>query len=218
MLVAALLTSSCDKSSDNVSSITTYHEISILGDEVVLHPVNTPYEDAGCISMQGDEDVTAGVVVSNPVDVNTTGVYTIVYKSTNSDGFSASASRTVKVYDPAGTLQGDWSSSINRAYNGATASRSRTVSLLALSSNRYLVECLLGGWYSGNGASYLAKSIITVNDDNTLTLNNCVALPWGYPCTFVEGSAKYDPATDSFTWTSYMLDVPTMLFNVTLTR
>ncbi|MDX8389046.1 MAG: DUF5011 domain-containing protein [Mariprofundaceae bacterium] len=103
--------------------------ITRTGNDPVGVAVGTLYNDAGATASDAEEgDVSANIVVDNPVDVNTVGSYTVTYNVTDaSSAVATEVTRTVNVSTaPEITLAGN--ASIQRAstvtYNdaGATAS------------------------------------------------------------------------------------------------
>lgn len=117
---------SCKKESFNYkdgyvgrSKITTYPTITMAGNDYLLVPKGTAFTDPGATAKAGDADVP---VTATTVDVNTAGVYTVTYTATNTDGFSATASRHVIVYATDATAQGnDFSGNYARNTNASVA-------------------------------------------------------------------------------------------------
>jgi hypothetical protein len=84
--------SSCKK--DNTAPV-----IVLLGDTSVVHNKGDVYTDAGATAEDDvDGDITANIVVTNPVDVNVEGIYTIKYNVSDKAGNDAEeVTRKVKV-------------------------------------------------------------------------------------------------------------------------
>ena len=80
---------------------TTAPVITLLGDNPVLVVEGTSYVDAGATALDDiDGDITSSIVVVNPVDVNTIGIYTITYNvKDNAGNFAAPVTRTVQVVE-----------------------------------------------------------------------------------------------------------------------
>ena len=70
--------------------------ISLLGDSVVTHQINSTYTDAGATASDV-VDGTIDVTTSGSVDVDTLGVYQIIYTAINNSGNQATEIRTVTV-------------------------------------------------------------------------------------------------------------------------
>ena len=106
-LVALVMTSCGDKKSEGLSRITYYPSIQLKGDSYLVWEKGVAYEEPGYVSELNGEDVTSQVTVSGAVDVNKSGIYTLTYTTVkNSDGFDASASRTVVVLDSSSAIEG----------------------------------------------------------------------------------------------------------------
>ncbi|HEX9846154.1 MAG TPA: DUF5011 domain-containing protein, partial [Candidatus Nitrosotenuis sp.] len=85
---------------DNISCDTSPPVIVILGDNPATHEAVTPYVDAGATALDDvDGDLTSAIIVTNNVNENTPGPYTVEYSVTDSSGNTASAQRTVNVMD-----------------------------------------------------------------------------------------------------------------------
>jgi len=81
--------------------------ISVTGDASVTHEALTPYTDLGATIA---DNCSATLTVTNNVDENTLGTYTVTYTATDSSGNETTATRTVEVVDttiPVITLTGD---------------------------------------------------------------------------------------------------------------
>lgn len=81
---------------------TTAPAITVLGSSTVMIVKDNSYIDAGATAIDAvDGDLTSELVVTNPVDVATPGLYTVTYSVEDSSGNAASATRTVEVVTPA---------------------------------------------------------------------------------------------------------------------
>ena len=106
-LVALMVTSCGDKKSEGLSRFTYYPTIELEGGDYVVWDKGTAWVEPGFASSLNGEDVSSEVTISGNVDVNTSGVYHLVYTTKkNDDGFDASAARTVVVLDPNSTIEG----------------------------------------------------------------------------------------------------------------
>ncbi len=78
--------------------------ITLLGDANVVISVGDSYVDAGVTAQDNlDGDVTANVIINNPVDETTAGTYIVTYDVTDSDGNAAAQmTRTVNVVEGGG--------------------------------------------------------------------------------------------------------------------
>ncbi|GAF64861.1 hypothetical protein BTS2_1757 [Bacillus sp. TS-2] len=74
--------------------------ITLIGDEVIYHPVGTPYEDFGATAEDAvDGELTSHINVSFNVNTNQLGSYQIVYQVEDSSGNQAELIRMVQVVD-----------------------------------------------------------------------------------------------------------------------
>jgi hypothetical protein len=80
-------------------------EITLLGPANVTVMLGAVYTDAGATATDNvDGDITARIVVDNPVDTGTAGTYTVTYSVEDSAGNRASTTRTVIVQTVADTV------------------------------------------------------------------------------------------------------------------
>lgn len=183
--------------------------------------LNTAFVDPGCKAIEGTKDISANIKVTSNVDATKGGKYTITYKVQNSDGFDASVSRTVYVYDQTAPLNGYYRSTIVRNNAGTIASRGPfTMLVYSVGNGNYFVSDLLGGWYdlgSAYGPTYAGPGVLKLNADNTFTIVSASKLAWGYPCVLTAGTTStYDAGTKTLLLNTNMADAPTMKFAVTL--
>lgn len=72
--------------------------ITLLGDATVDITVGSTYTDAGATAVDGSgADITNNIVVVNPVDANTIGMYTVTYNVTANGNAAPEVTRTVNV-------------------------------------------------------------------------------------------------------------------------
>ncbi len=215
LVVAAVFTSCHEVTTEDTSYITYYVTFDLDGGSTYIHPVGTEFVDPGYTAMEGTEDVTANVVVSGSVDSDVMGVYTLTYSAVNSDGYSASTSRTVVVYDEnyAGpdvatgtyTLQAgssrdyfdDDGTITNTPFDGYTVTISKTA------PGFFYCSDYLGGYYdqrAAYGSSYAMKGYFTIDSDNTtiIPISSYVS-GWGDSMDAMNNS-KYDDAAQTLYW------------------
>lgn len=83
---------------DKTTVDTTAPLITLLGDATITITLGTPYVDAGATASDNvDGDLSTSISVSNPIDINILGNYTITYDVSDSSGNSTMATRTVNV-------------------------------------------------------------------------------------------------------------------------
>lgn len=100
---------SCEKDTKDVSKVTTYPELAIIGDQYMCIAKGAAFTDPGATATIGGSPVTYTTIGS--VDPSTPDVYVLEYKAVNSEGFSQSAKRFVGVIDAdaaALNLSGNW--------------------------------------------------------------------------------------------------------------
>ncbi len=87
-------------------------ELQLLGDANITQLLDTPWVDPGVEAQdERDGNITADIVVSGSVDVNTTGTYTLTYTVSDAAGNEANATRIVEVL--ASTHTADLNSTVN---------------------------------------------------------------------------------------------------------
>jgi hypothetical protein len=120
LILLCIVSASCNKDSFNykpgyvgISKITTYPVITVTGGEIVTVPVGSAFTDPGATATGNVKVVTTGIVNTASI-----GVYLLTYKATNTDGFSAIATRSVAVYSTdAGAQANDFSGQYIRSGN-----------------------------------------------------------------------------------------------------
>ncbi len=75
--------------------------ITVLGNTVETHEVNTPYIDDGAIAIDnpGIDTITGFIITDNKVDETELGTYTVTYTVTDAYGNTTTGTRTVNVVD-----------------------------------------------------------------------------------------------------------------------
>jgi hypothetical protein len=198
-LVALVMTSCGDKKSEGLSRITYYPSIQLKGDSYLVWEKGVAYEEPGYVSELNGEDVTSQVTVSGAVDVNKSGIYTLTYTTVkNSDGFDASASRTVVVLDSSSAIEGFYMNQATSNSNGTAYGKNFQVLVIDNGDGTISVDDLLGGWYcqrAGYGTKYAMSGVLGVAEDGTLTLIESYVPGWGDGLDSFEG--KFDAATST---------------------
>lgn len=223
VLAAALSLSSCKKTTAGTTSVTYYATIDVNGDTYIIHQKGDAYADEGCVAVLNGEDVTAQVVTTSDVNVNKSGVYSVVYAYTNADGFTASASRTVVVLDANDPVEGiyqtlpssyrDTGSPVNFGGTGFD------ILVINNGDGSFYVEDLFGGFYSigrGYGINYAMQSEIAIDPaTGDVELLDAYIAGWGDSVdSFSDG--HYDFATGTL---SYNTDyAQSMTFHIELQK
>ena len=201
-LAAPVLTSCSDDETEGKSRITTYAVLEMNGSAYETVQMGTAYNDPGCIATLGTEDVSSQIVTSGTVNTNQLGYYTLSYKVVNSDGFAATASRTVAVVDKnnfASTYFAESQYGSRHYYNAP-------IEIEDNGDGTYTIEDLAGGFYCyGRYPGYEPtydfhlESIIKLNADNTIEIVECNGDNWYWGESMTLTTGTYDPATGKVT-------------------
>ena len=199
-LAGATLTScSNDKDTEGKSRITTYAVLEMNGSAYETVQVGSTYNDPGCVATLGTEDVSSQIVTSGSVNTSKLGYYKLNYQVVNSDGFAASASRTVAVVDKnsfASTYFAESKYGSRHYYNAPIAINDN-------GDGTYEIDDLAGGFYcygrypgyDAYGYDFFLESTLKLNADNTIELVECNGDNWYWGETMELTSGSYDPAT-----------------------
>lgn len=187
--------------------------IALIGDNPVLHELQTPFVEPGFIARDAsDGDITGSVVATGSVDVNTVGTYTLTYNVVDSQSNAApTVTRDVIVADrtkPTITLLG--STTVNHEQNtaytdaGATAADNidgdlsgsivQTGNVAINSAGTYLLNFNVID-SSGNAADAIIRTVIVA--DTTAPI---ISLIGNASVAVEQGSTYSDPgatATDN---------------------
>ena len=151
----------CDKSTDDTSKVTYFVTLEREGDEKIVLEKGQPFVEPGYYAEMNGEDITESVQIKGSVDVNTPGIYNLVYAAYNEDGFAKTFTRTVYVADnTASPLK-------SGIYTVAEGSKRTAPSVVAFSGYEivifqmepgiFYISDFLGGWYdqrAGYGPDY----------------------------------------------------------------
>ena len=202
-ILCALCASCGDKDSEGLSRFTYYPVLELQGDEYMVVDKGTTFQDPGFTATLNGEDVSSQVTVNSNVNMNKSGVYTVVYSIKNSDGITANARRTVVVLDPNSAVEGFYLNAADsyRLREGAQVLYGRAYEVLIIDNGNgtYAVDDLLGGWYcqrAGYGTKYAMEATIAIADDGTVTCSYSYVPGWQDGLDDFEGT--YDAATKTF--------------------
>ncbi|WP_333878220.1 immunoglobulin-like domain-containing protein [Flavobacterium sp.] len=188
-LVAGLLTVSCSEdSTGDVSNVTYYPELTLIGDEVIYVQKGGSFTDPGITATESGVDIPYTTTVSGDfrggttVDTNVVDIYRIIYSAVNQDGFSGAVARTVIVYensDLTTSIAGLYKSTVVR--NGVSSAQYTNMEYVLVWRNTdgtYGMSDGIGGYYAigrAYGVDYAAGPVtITANDIPT---NNFAPIP-----------------------------------------
>lgn len=204
-----------DVTTDGVTFITYYPELTLVGDATMYLDKGTAYEEPGYTATLNGEDVSDQVIVDGTVDGYTSGIYTVTYTIYNEDGFSSSATRTVIVLDASDEIEGIYDTDVNsyRVYSSTTTVYGGSYEILVINmGSYYYVDDILGGYYAdraGYGDNYAMEGYISVNDDYTVELLYSYVTGWGDSAEFMQ-DGTFDPETGTLSWmieyTTYPMD------------
>ncbi len=213
-MALAFVAVSCEKTTEGVTGITYYPVITVNGDAGVVYLGETTYDDPGCTAVMNGEDITNQVVVTDNINYQQIGAYTVTYTATNEQGFSASASRPVYVVKE-NSIENLYVSVVHGRYDGGT------ISITDNGDGTYSVNDICGGYYSyyrypGYPYDFEAEATFTIAADGTLTQVGD-ALDWYFgdpedPSTMENG--EYDAATGEFYWEMCFSGAPNFYVNL----
>ena len=100
-LSAAVLLMGCEKDDEtaNISIVTTYPVVTLVGEQWEVLLVGETFTDPGAEALEGETSID--YTTTGTVDTSTPGVYILTYTAVNQDGFTASERRYVGVITPA---------------------------------------------------------------------------------------------------------------------
>ena len=220
LLLAGVLLgmTSCNDGKDELtdSRLTYYADLKMQGDEFMLVPVGSFFVDPGCTATLAGEDISNEITVvgADDVDTQTLGFYEITYTAYGSDGYPASVTRTVCVYDPtveiniSGTYNVDMNSSI---YQGARTFAERAafygnttqctgITFEEVVPGIYYVNDIFGGWYDqirGYGSRYDMTAYVSVDNDGNIGLLSSYIAGWGDGIDYLD-EGTYEDGTISY--------------------
>lgn len=221
--LALLALASCSKDTEGLTGITYYPVIELDGPIYDTAVAGTPFTDPGYSASLNGEDYTANVEVITNMNLSNPqpGYYSIVYSATNSDGFSASATRYVLVSDNSDPVSGYYTVNTGsfRDYNGTIFYGGYPEIVYANGDGTYHVSDLMGGWYqyrAGYGVSYAMSGDISIDADGTITLLKSLVPGWGDAANYL-ADGTFDAETGTMKYIVSYTNYP-FLFNVILDK
>ncbi|MFT3687356.1 MAG: DUF5011 domain-containing protein [Phycisphaerales bacterium] len=162
LLFATALVSCEETTTADVSKVTHYPIITVLGSDPIFVPQGGTFTDPGVIAMEGENEIDYVTTVKGnyrggtTLDTNITDEYTVTYTATNVDGFSANSPRKVIVYktgDLVNSIEGVYIATTKRngSFLPATQGSSLNMKYIYIWKNgdgTYEVSDAFGGWYS----------------------------------------------------------------------
>jgi hypothetical protein len=203
-----IMFSACSKDSQDLSKVTYYVDMELVGDAVLGSEVGTSFVDPGVTAYENGEDISSTVIVTGSVDSEKVGYYPLSYTAINVDGFPKSVSRKVFVYDPSITtdISGSYTTSdgTKRVYGGTTttAFTGYGVTIEEVKPGIFYISDFFGGYYdqrAGYGSTYAMTGYFRLHADNTITLLQSSVVGWGDGLDYLE-EGSYDPDTKTIKW------------------
>ncbi len=231
--ISGLLFVSCEnEDTANVSKVTQYPLVSVLGEDPILVKKGTPFIDPGAKATEGTATIPYTTTVSgiykggSTVDTNIVDGYNITYSAANVDGFTASATRKVWVYnngDLVNSIEGIYTSTVERGGSLTAQYTDMEYVLIWKNANgKYQMSCGLGAYYDigrAYGPTYAGTpTIITANNipANDFTIPNFTIPSFGG--TAVMTGFTVNPTTKKITFTTTWDGSSNGTFKVILTQ
>lgn len=180
VLITTVLISSCKKDTKDISKVTYYATFDMKGDAYTVVEKGVPYVDPGVTATADGAELP--VVIEGSVNPDVPAVYYINYSAVNSDGYSATVQRKVRVIE-----YGFDGTDISGTYDGIRVNKDAggTVTITKIGPGVYEIDDILGGYYwqgpPSYGPNYAADGIFTENADGTWTSSQGFVPGWGDP-------------------------------------
>lgn len=214
MALCAMMTLNACNDDDDAhtdSRLTTYPVLEMNGQTFVEVNLGDTYVDAGCKASLGAEDYTEKIVTTglDELDTSTAGFYYVTYSVVNPEGYKASVTRTIAVFDPDVTtdLSGRYVTTENTVCHVIESGNNIIldgfdITLDYVLPGLFSVSDLLGGLYDqyvGYGEDYCMNGVIQLTDDNRIVILSGQVPAWGDSYD-VKYDGTYDPETGIITW------------------
>ena len=173
-----------------ISKVTFYPTFTFTGNDFVSIVQGTAFTDPGIKASAGGSDIP--VITTGTVDVSTVGIYILTYTATNSDGFSATATRTVVVIPSAEVPGVDLSGEYMTTGGTPNATITRVAPGVYFTTNCW-----------GNGSAAIISAYFICTDGATLL----IPLQNG-PAGHIETTGPGTYVAGLITWEVVRLDFP----------
>ena len=213
LLPFVLMVAGCEKptTTGGVSGITYFPTFEMNGPAYLVVETGSNFTDPGVTATEGGTEIPVTVVGS--VDTSTPAVYTLSYQATNSDGYSGSVERVVRVVTYGVDL-----TDISGTYAGERVGRGGgPVSIVKIAPGVFEVDDILGGYYNyvvGYGPSCRGNTIFTEVSEGVFESSQGYAPCFGLICE--ARNLSYNPTTGKFEYLAYFPQV-SFGFDATLT-
>ena len=207
----ALILSGCKKDDATLPVVT------LIGSATINISLNSAYTDLGATATDNkDGDVTSKITVSNPVNKDLAGTYTVKYSVTDAAGNIGTADRTVNVVNDAASMAGTYSSVM--VYDNGTLVQSRPTDcsstaansitdVIAISTtvNNELLITRFAGYVFATGSTKIKMKVSGTATGSSITVSSQTTTNIGCPMstntyTFV-GSGTVTTTGFNLTWT-----------------
>jgi len=163
LLFASTFFVSCEEDTTaDVSRVTYYPEITVLGDETMFVPKGGTFNDPGAVATAGGESIPFVVSAEGvyrgetTLNTNVADEYTVKYTATNADGFKVSGVRKVIVYvtgDLVNSIEGVYVATTKRNGSFLPSSQGSSLNMKYIfvwknTDGTYGVSDAFGGWYA----------------------------------------------------------------------
>lgn len=186
MFIVSCISCSSDYDTLNVSKVTNYPLIDILGDDPAFVQVGSSYSDPGVNATENGNAIPFSTEYSgdyrgaNTLNLNQADRYTASYTATNIDGYSASANRKIYVYKTGNfvdSIEGLYLSTVTRNGSFLPSSQGSSVGMKYVivwknSDGTYGMTDAIGGWYDlgrNYGQGYASAGLKFNADLSTLS-------------------------------------------------
>lgn len=241
-MASGLFFTACDNAPEtaNVSRVTNYPIITVLGDDIIYVAKGGTYNDPGAIAMEGTTEIDYETSAEGnyrgetTLNTNIADEYTVTYSATNADGFKAKATRTVIVYstgDLVNSIEGVYRSTVRRNGSLLNPAQGSSVNMEYIyiwknTNGTYEISDAFGGWYALGrhlGLGYITPGgiINAVNiPGNSFTFPGGTLTNLGFGGTATLSSLTVDPVTQKLVLTCPWVAPPATNYNfeVTLTQ
>jgi hypothetical protein len=174
-MAAVVVFAGCKPDEPEASRPTFLPVVAVVGEELEVIVAGDEYSDPGATA--SENGVTIDYTTDGAVDPNTAGVYTINYSATNSDGFSATATRTVIVL-PEPFVEG--SADISGKYVLAVNQRNATLNKIV--DGAYLFSDAWGTGTTESGGPFPVPAYLFSTNGKDVFIPN-YPTAFGYPIT-----------------------------------
>ncbi|MFA5417628.1 MAG: BT_2262 family domain-containing protein [Bacteroidales bacterium] len=180
LIFTTVILTGCKKETEDISKITYYATFDMKGDAYMILEKGTPYVEPGVTASEDGVDLP--VVVDGSANGDVAGVYYINYSAVNSDGYSASITRKIRVIE-----YGFDNLDISGKYNGIRNNKNAggIVTITKIGPGVFEIDDILGGYYwqgpPSYGPNYAANGIFTENADGTWTSSQGFVPGWADP-------------------------------------